>query len=1374
MSKNYYFLLRHSVLTVILLSIVGLASGQQNLNFTTLTTKNGLSSNSINGIIKDRFGLVWFATSDGLNRYDGSGLTIYRHQENDPSSFPANDINTIYEDREGRLWLGTAGSSLVLYDRTHDVFKPYSQNGFGEGRKNETVRAICEDYQGRLWVSTYAGLSIIDFKNHKTTFFPLSAMYPSPKGSTTALSLCEDKMHVMWIGTSSGLLRYNSSGKTFTRFIHDDKNKNTLNSDVVKSIIQDERGKLWFGTFNGLSQISDDGKSMIRVPLEAAGTQAANSTVYTMAVDNGDLWLGTEDGLIILNTHTHSTRVISPKLREMFGLSDKSVRSIMIDKNGIYWLGTFQGGVNKFDRNLPLFNHKVFDAFDDHGLKASTVTSFAQYDHQNVFVGTDNGGLQLFNIATGLFKSYPINAGKGSNDRVSILTMKYASDGRLWIGTFQKGLFILDPKSGAYEHVMAGEGKDHISGNDIFAIEEDQKGRMWIGMNGEGVDIYDPKTKQYTNYESLFNGQPKLLKLNNFIRCIVVGDNEDMWVGSSGGGVAVFHLSTGKISLYNQLNSKISSDLVSTILKDKRNQMWLGTNAGISVFDKDQKLISVFSEKDGLSNNVIHKILEDDRGIIWISTNKGINNFDPLTKKFNGFSHTNGVQDSPFASGSGIKLNNGMLFFGGLDGFNYFNPVNIPEVKNTPGVMLTELKVANNKVFPDRNAPIHEQIYLAKEIRLAYGQNFSISYTALNYTNADQDRYSFMLKGFDKEWNNVGKTTTAYYTNIDPGTYTFMVRASNGFGAWSLKPTTIIVKILPPWWRTVYAYLIYFLSIVGLLFYIRNRGIKKIRLQMRFEEEKREAQRMHELDLAKINFLTNLSHEFRTPISLIMAPADKLTNMQTDQKVAREVTMISRNARRLLNLVNQLLDFRKMEEQELRLNLSDGDVVEFIREAVNSFQDLSERKQVKLKYHSEVTGYFVMFDHDKIERIIFNLLSNAFKYTPAGGDINVNVSLISGTDDKQLLKVAIADSGIGIPADEQKKIFERFYQHDTSDAILNQGTGIGLSITKEFVELHGGQIEIESEPGKGAIFTLLFPFLANPVDQVKIEDAGIGAEQQYEEEIHEVAINDEQDLQTILIVEDNEDFRFYLKESLKGTFRILEAANGKEGWQKALSAHPDLVVTDISMPQMNGIELCKKIKGDKRTSFIPVILLTALTAEQDQLKGLETGANDYLNKPFNFNVLNAKVTNLIKLNKNLKNAFSKQIQLIQPEIHIESADEKLLNKVAQFVEDKLNDPEFSIEELSKNLAMSRSSLYNKIFELTGLAPVEYVRSIKLQKAAVLLAKSQYTIREIAFMTGFGTPGYFSKLFKAKYNMSPSEYLSIKRQESKIKMETVEH
>ncbi|HEY5326437.1 MAG TPA: hybrid sensor histidine kinase/response regulator transcription factor, partial [Mucilaginibacter sp.] len=643
--------------------------------------------------------------------------------------------------------------------------------------------------------------------------------------------------------------------------------------------------------------------------------------------------------------------------------------------------------------------------------------------------------------------------------------------------------------------------------------------------------------------------------------------------------------------------------------------------------------------------------------------------------------------------------------------------------------------------------------------------NFSISYTALNYTGARQDQYSYMLTGFDKNWNYVGRASTAYFTNLDPGTYTFFVRASNSKGVWNTEPASILITVSPPWWRTVYAYLIYILSSAGILFYIRYRAIKEIKRKLAIEEEKREAQRMHELDMLKINFLTNLSHEFRTPISLILAPVEKLMSIPTEENISREVSVIKRNARRLLNLVNQLLDFRKMEGQELRLNLSRGDLVAFIRDAANSFQDISERKKIRFEFQSEVESLRARFDSDKVERIVFNLLSNAFKFTGAGGLVSVNLSLIHQAEANSL-QIIISDSGVGIPETDQPRIFEKFFQHDTPEIILNQGSGIGLSIVKEFIELHGGDVTVVSEPGKGTSFTVVLPVIDAGEHAVVAKPIPLNGKDSRDNKPGNVAKVSDGEKYSILLVEDNDDFRNYLKENLERSYKVAEAANGKDGWQKVLSGHPDLVVSDVSMPVMDGIELCRKIKTDKRTSFIPVILLTALSREEDQIKGLQTEANDYLTKPFSFEILTTRIKNLIIINRRLKVTFSKQIQMIVPEMEVQSTDEKLLNDISMLIEQRLNDPGFSIEELSRHVGMSRSSLYNKLFELTGQPPVDYVRAIKLQKAASLLEQTHFTIREIAFKTGFATPGYFSKLFKEKYNLSPSEFLSLKRSKTK--------
>ncbi len=1354
--------------------------GQQELNFASLSTRDGLSSNTINAIIKDKYGLMWFATADGLDRFDGTNFTVYRHHAGDTTSIPADEIQSLYQDRSGKLWIGTAGGSLAYYDRNQNSFSRYQGDSFWRSSTSEGIRAICQDHNGKLWVASYSGLRVIDLKTNKTTTFIFNSLQTDMSKATIGLNFYEDRYNRMWVGTTTGLLLYDEKAGKFIRFVHDDKDKGSLSNDLIRSINEDTLGRLWFGTNDGLNLLQPDGRTFAHF-MQNTGETAPYCNIYAIATDQSDLWVATENGLAILDLHTFKTRFVTPAFRDVFSLSDKFIKSIYIDPRGIYWLGTFEGGIDKYDKNLALFSLKIPNPFDPYGLMAPAVTSFTQYNQHQVFVATDNGGVQLFDLQTGLFRKFSVNSERQKTDKpLSVLSLKYDSHGNLWIGTFHEGLFVLNITTGSCRHFTAGKSDNQISENDVFCIEESPDGHMWIGTNGGGIDIYDPKSGKFARYDQVFDLDKVESKvyLNKYLRAITIGKNGDMWAATYGGGIYVFNFNTKAAKVYNKANSALPTDAILSLLYDKKTDMvWAGTNGGgLCRLDPATRKIVAYSEKEGISNDIVCEILKDNKGLLWLSTNKGINSFDPATRRFNVYTHQNGVQDVPFISGSGLKMADGTLFFGCQDGFNYFNPPNFAGTRSPSPVMFTDLKVSNNSVNPGKQSPISEQIAVAKEIRLKFGQNFSISYITVNYTDAHQDKYSYILKGFDKEWNYVGKATTAYYTNIDPGTYEFLVRASDGRGHWSEKPTSIKVTILPPWWRNIYAYIIYFCIAVGMLFYIRHRGILKLKREMKIEEDKRAIERVHELDRLKIKFLTNLSHEFRTPISLIMAPVDKLMSINTGNDISKEINLIGRNARRLLNLVNQLLDFKKMEEKELRLNLSTGDLIGFIRETVYSFQDISEHKHIHLDFICEQDSLPAYFDPDKIERILFNLLSNAFKFTGQGGEIVVKLCTADNEDKTgKVLKLKISDTGVGIPESEREKIFQRFYQVDTSRTSLNQGSGIGLSIAREFVQLHGGTIDLAGKEPHGSVFTVMLPILPAEINDTVLSES---AELQYiaEESLPLLSAGNAgegpvTEKTTILIVEDNEELRDYLKYNLSDAYKIFEATNGKDGWQKVLSCHPDLILTDVSMPYMDGIELCNKIKNDKRTSFLPVILLTAHTTEEDQLKGLETGANDYLTKPFSLEVLNAKIRNLIQLNQKLKTTYSKQIHVIAPEIYIESADEKLLNKVALFVEEKLNDPDFSIEELSRYLGMSRSSLYNKLFELTGVAPVEYVRAIKLQKAAVLLDKSQYTIREIAFMTGFGTPGYFSKLFKEKYDLSPSEFKDAKRKAAEVKVDT---
>jgi signal transduction histidine kinase/ligand-binding sensor domain-containing protein/DNA-binding response OmpR family regulator len=1379
----------------LLLCAIGLTfrgAAQEDINFTALTTKNGLSSNTVNAILKDRFGLIWFGTDDGLDKFDGTNFKVYRHKPGDSTSLQANEILALHEDKAGNLWIGTSGGSLSLYDRKKDAFVNFPAGRNPNSLKNNVIKAVCSDYRGHIWVIHYAGFDVLDPRTRSIIKIPLTTEVEQSIKTGHGHFAFEDSKQRMWVGLSNGLLQYDPATMIMKQFRYSSRDSSGLADSSINAIAEDKQGNIWIGTRNGLSlykpgtgQFINYGKSVDK------GKTFSSTIINSIAVEADKLWLGTESGLYILNTNTGEARKFGFDHRNSHSLSAQAVRSLYLDNQGICWLGMFGGGVSKFDRNLNLFNSVTSNVFDEKGLRTSYITSFAEDNSGNVFVGT-GGGLSVFNPKTRLFESFDIKPVTGNpRNYLSILCLKQNKRNRLMIGTFGNGLFVLDPVTKNYQQIVRGDNPGDLNSNDIFCIEEDRKGNTWIGTNGDGINVLNSENKVVARYTP----RPKhpndiKVSFNEFIRDIEEDGNGNLWIATHGGGIAVFLPSSGKFVLYNTGNSQLPNDKVLSLLEDKLGNIWAGTfGGGLVMFQKQTNQIVSFTEKDGLLNSTIYKILEDQNGLIWVSTNKGISSIDPRTNKINNYTHHNGVQNNNFINGSGIRLSTGELFFGGLEGFNYFNPLQLRRNNNIPSVLITDLRISNQSVSASEDGPIQEHISVAKEINLDYKQNFALSFVGLDYTSPEQNQYAYKLEGFDKEWNYVGNTNHVSYTNLDPGEYLFRVRASNNDGVWSNEEASVQIFVHPPFWLSTYAYILYVCILAGLLLYFRYRSIRKIKrklaleqVKVRAEQDRREAERVHELDMLKIKFLTNLSHEFRTPISLILGPAEKLLSQQKNEQSSGQLQMIKRNAKRLLNLVNQLLDFRKMEEQELKLQASEGELVSFIQETCDSFTDLSEKKKISFEFKTHIRQLNTRFDHDKMERILFNLLSNAFKFTHEGGKISLELAesdKISEPPVKWVL-LKVADSGIGIPADKKEIIFERFFQNSTSASILNQGSGIGLSITKEFVKMHGGEIEVDSELEKGTTFNIHLPFIPlhlpeiNEKEQTGTPEPAIETElieNAAEEETAKVnAFNNNLAMPVILLVEDNEDFRFYLKDNLRLHYKIVEAGNGKEAWHKILAHHPQLVVSDISMPDMDGIQLTEKIKSDKRTSHIPVILLTALTGEKDQITGLRTGANDYITKPFDSEVLNAKIKNLLALKNTLKNTYSRQIKVLTPEVKIESENEKLLQEIMLYLEENLTNPKLSVEELSKHVGMSRSSLYNKILELTGETPVEFIRSVKLNKAAILLEKGEKNVAQIAYSVGFSTPNYFAKSFKAKFNMLPTEYINKMRKKGQITQE----
>jgi len=1347
--------------------------------FKSYTAKDGLSSNTVYGILKDRFGFLWLATEDGLNRFDGTSFKVYRHDAKRQGGLQANHISALYEDVNGCLWIGTNGGALSFYDRKKDSIL----NFLGDGQKpfSTAITSIGSDHVGHIWVTSYGGLYIIDPKSRKQS---TAAVYKQLKrffAGKVSLAVFRDSKQRMWIGTDAGLYMFDKKASHLGVYKHEKKNKSSLPSNYITSITEDGHGRIWIGTLNGLSMLVP-GKTQFRTFNQTTDTgNISSNRVYALAADGEEgLWIGTDEGLDVMNVSSFAVKSFRPDKRNAYSLNSRSIRSILIDESGIYWVGTFQGGLNKYDKNLSQFSYKEYNPFDPYGLRSPIVTSFAEIQ-QHVFVGTDGGGLHLFDRTTARLKHINlVPQNKFCEHDLSILTMEMGRNQQLWIGTYMDGLFRYDPVTRRATQIVKGNEANQLNHDDVFCLKEDRAGNLWIGTNGGGLNVLRAnggKIDKYV-YNPKRKGSP-LEPSSNYIRAIEEDKQGFIWVGTFGSGISVFDPNTQRFSFFNKENSALPSNYVLSIKQDKQGDIWVGTNGnGIGLLKKGTHQFISFSESDGLINGMIHRIVEDQSGNLWFSTNKGLSCYEVNKKQFKNYSYHVGLQPGPFMLSAGLCLSDGEIFFGGQKGFNYFNPTDLKTNKNIPEVVLTDLRVDNQSIAPSKNGPIKESLLTTKEINLKYKQNFSIAFEALNFTAPEENQYEYLLEGFDKRWIRADREHIAYYTNLDPGVYIFHVRASNNDGIWNKIGKSITILVAPPFWRTAYAYLAYALLIVGVLFYARHRGIKKLeakfaleqeRLQAKqlLEQERKEAEHLHRLDRMKIKFLTNLSHEFRTPISLIMGPVDNLLKQIKEQGPSSQLHLVKRNARRLLNLVNQLLDFRKMEEQELKLQCNEGELVSFLEEVSDSFNDWALRKKIDYAFSTSISSANVYFDQDKIERVLFNLLSNAFKFTPEGGIIRFHLDTLQEIkmDDAFVsVVIRVEDSGIGIPKDAHQRIFDSFFQYATDNLILNQGTGIGLSIVKAFVKMHGGDLNLQSEPGKGSCFSFCLR-LEQVKSQIKtLEKSIVGNHQSNEEAVEQrdsppvASESQSSQLPSVLIIEDDDDFRFYIKDNLKSSYLLYEASNGKEGWQRALFYHPDMIVCDVQMPIMNGLDLVHKLKSDGRTKHIPVILLTAADEKYGLLNGLEAGATDYMTKPFDFAVLQAKIKTLLSLNQVFKDTYTKQLSIAVPETEIVSEKERFLQKVLVYIHEHMADSQLSVEVLSAHLSISRASLYNRMLEFTGITPVEFIRSVKLERAAYLLEKSDMTIAEVAYETGFANPNYFTKVFKTKYQLTPSEYM----------------
>lgn len=1353
---------------MLLMLCVSAANYAQNYSyqFSQLDITKGLSHNRVTCIYKDKKGFMWFGTISGLNKYDGYSFKVFTHDANDSASLFDNYILKLFELPGEKIFILSRKSSCV-YDPVTEKFSnadtylksaglPVStiqniiktgndywflyadsglyklsadKNFFTEKIKNAPylIADVQPDMQNNLVIVHKNGfIERIDSKTNKV-IFTTGTVAKQLNNQLYDLSVFVDKQNDVWLYVAAapfGAYYYNPYKDEVKKI---SKETGVLNNDILSGIVQDNKGMIWMGTDHG--------------------------------------------GVNVINKKDFTASYIKNREDDNTSVSQNVITTLYKDNLGIIWLGTYKRGINYYHEDItkfPLYRHQPTVASS---LSYDDVNRFVEDAKGNLWIGTNGGGLLYFDRHANKFKQYKHSSSNTNTIGSDVIVGLWIDhEQKLWIGSYFGGLDCFDGKNFIH-HKHDDANPASLSEDRVWEVYEDAQNNLWIGTFNGGLDRYDREKNIFYHYNKSI---PNTIA-SNYISSFAEDINGDLWIGTDA-GISVLNKITGKFRYYNTKDGVSNDDIIS-LLTDNNKNIWIGTRNGLSVFNNKTKKFQSFTTQNGLPDNSVLNILQDNQNNLWISTPKGLakiyiyNDRNSISIACKNYDEMDGLQSRDFNENAAYKTRSGELIFGGANGFNIFNPEYITENKNIPAIAFTDFQLFNKSISTGEKINDHvilpASITETKKITLKYNENnFSIEFVALSYDNAEKNLYAYKLENFNDEWLTVSaRTRRATYTNLDPGVYTFRVKASNDDGYWNNAGNSIQITILPPFWKTPLAYVLYFLAAIAILFFARRLIIHRARMRFAFEQERREAQRMHELDMMKIKFFTNVSHEFKTPLSLILSPIDKIIKNTHEPEQKKQFQLIHRNAKRLLHLVNQLLDFRKMEVQELTLNAMQGDIAKFIKDTCCSFTDLAEKKHIQLFYTSYVDKLITFFDHDKIERILFNLLSNAFKFTPQYGSVSVEVNAIKRNEDI-LLEIRVKDTGIGIPKEKKEKIFERFFQTEIPGSLINQGSGIGLSIAKEFVRMHNGSITAESELDKGSCFTLLLPF--KEINEEAVENIITPAK--HDEEVLNAVHNGKETKQppapttdtktkkqTVLIVEDNEDFRFYLKDNLKSCYNILEAPNGKEGWQTVLSMHPDLVVSDISMPLMNGIELCEKIKTDARTKHIPVILLTALAGEDKHLHGLETGAADYMTKPFNFEILNSRIRNILNQQTALKKALIRQVEAKPSNVQVESADEKFIQQALSIIEKNLSNPEFTVEDLSRELFISRVAAYKRIFALTGKSPLDFIRSIRLKRAAQLLEQSNLTIAEVAYEVGFNNPKYFTKFFKTEYGLVPSAY-----------------
>ncbi len=1316
------------------------------INMKYLGPMQGMNAPSVWSILEDSRSNLWFGTyGGGVSMYNGDSFTHFTEKE----GLSGNWVSYIMEDSHGNLWFGSLGGGVSMYNG--DSFTHFTEK---EGLCNNWVESIVEDSHGNLWFGTSGG-GVSRYNGETFTHFTQK----EGLSSNLVSSILEDRHGNLWFGTwGGGVSMYN--GESFTHITE----KEGLSRDYVESMLEDRHGNLWFGTSNG-------GVSRYNGETFTHFTQKeglSNNIVWSMLEDiHGNLWFGTRHGGVSMyngETFTHIT--------ENEGLSSNWVNSILEDSYGNLWFGTEFGGVCMSDgKTFTHFTHKE-------GLSSNRVSSILEDSHGNLWFGNyDEGGVSMFNGKT--FTHFT-QMGSNNNDVRSILEDNHEN---LWIGTEFGGVGMYDGKT--FTHFTEKEG---LSGNFVTFILEDSHGNFWFAHQYGGVSMYNGKFfTHFTEKEGL---------ITNGVRSIHEDSNGNIWFGTSGG----LSMYNGETFTHFTEKEGLSHNGVISILEDSHGNLWFGTSGGgVSMFNGET--FTHFTEKEGLSDNTVLSILADSNNNIWLSTSKGLNRLafgqDTVSsRKDSSFAcipeiYTYGLQDG--LKDNGFLLNSVLLdsknriWWGTNKGLTMLDINHLKTPDELPVMRLNRVDINGQFIdfrhLDDSNGMKLEFDSVARfynyplNLELPHNQNhLTFHFSAIDWFAPFKIKYSYKLEGLDDKWSSPTAEANAEYRNMPYGIYTFKVRAIGAAQKWS-EPFEYTFRIFPPLWFTWWAYMTYGFIFLLLVRWYRGFLIKREKVNADLKIKEMEVNKMQELDQMKSRFFANISHEFRTPLTLIQGPIEDLKRDLPDlpvEKTRELLQFMKRNTVRLQHLINQILDISKLETGKVKLQVSEGDLEQFVRTIILSFLSLAESKKIEYVHDLPETSDIVFFDCDKLEKILTNLIYNAFKFTAEGGKIRVSqqYAAASTKDKPSHVIIEVADTGRGIPRKKLDKVFDRFYQGSDSDSRDAEGTGLGLALTKELVDLYRGEISVDSQEGKGSTFTVKLPVskslfteeeISTRPDTQDIKPEPV--EPVHDPQEHE-CIDIEGDLvqetaddrQVILIIEDNVDLRNYISRNLEKNYRILTAINGKEGLDKALECIPDLIISDVMMPEMDGIEMSKLLKTDERTNHIPIIMLTAKADRDSKLEGLETGADDYLIKPFDQEELQVRIKNLLEQRKRLREKFRKEF-VSDLKIMEASPEDQFLKKVHDILNNHIEEPEYTVEQLAGELHLSRSQVFRKVLAVTSFSPNELLRNLRLKKAAILFHSGHKNVAQVMYQVGFNNPSYFAKCFSELFGMNPSQYIT---------------